>query len=962
MTSYTYFHSKFFAHKITLAGLGDDAFAKSLATARVDMNPHQVDAALFALQSPLSKGVMLADEVGLGKTIEASLVIAQKWAEQKRRILLVVPASLRKQWSQELAEKFSLPSRILDAKTYKELEKSGERPPFDTTKEIVIASYEFVARHAERVGLISWDMVIYDEAHKLRNVYRKSGAKRAKVLKETLSNPFKLLLTATPLQNSLMELYGLVSMIDDRHFGSEFAFKTMYVGQGRSVASIHSLRKRLQPICKRSLRGQVQEAGHINYTNRIARTFDFEAGNEEVKLYEGVSAYLQRENTIGFGQRSNPLLILVARKTLGSSTAAIAQFLDKVIRRLETLNNNDEEILEDIEIIDEIAEELEIETNENGKEEIDQEKLAAEIEELKSYRDLALSIKANAKGEKLIAKLPDVMDEIVNLGGQRKAVIFTESVRTQKYLATLLNENGYDGQVVMMNGSNADPDSRQIYNEWVERHKGTDTVSGSRTADMKAAIVEAFKSDDKSILIATESGAEGINLQFCSLLVNFDLPWNPQRVEQRIGRCHRYGQKIDVLVVNLLNRKNRAEERVYELLESKFQLFNGVFGASDDVLGVIESGVDFEKTVLSILQNARTDEEVQKEFDFLQDELQDKIDKDLKDARTKILTGFDENVVARLRTRKGDIDAVLDRFTQSLMTIAKAELPEAEFSEDDKTRFIHEGQTWSTQWPLAEEQGWQFFRLADCNLAQDLVERAKDRQSPDYPMHLHFSLGSYPMRLSDVEELQGKYGWMKVSKIAVMAAGTLREELILTCFTDQDHQQTMEMVPQETAARFFDLAALEQNIEPAMRVDYEGGDLGIKGIIDDEEKELIGSFRDQINRQNEEWLDEESEKLDAYADDLEKAAEAEIKELEGEIKDAKKALRTATELSMKEKLAEKRKIKNIEAERDDKRLAIFQRRKEIRQEVDNMLDEIADSLDNEAELMHLFTIRWAIDP
>ena len=336
-------------------------------------------------------------------------------------------------------------------------------------------------------------MVIYDEAHKLRNVYRKNGAKRAKVLKEALSKPFKLLLTATPLQNSLMELYGLVSMIDDHHFGSEFAFKTMYVGQGRSVASMHTLRKRLQPISKRTLRGQVQEAGHINYTNRIARTFDFEAGNEEVKLYEGVSAYLQRENTIGFGQRSNPLLILVARKTLGSSTAAIAQFLDKVINRLETLKSNDEEILEDIEIIDEIAEELEIETDDDEQEEIDQEKLAAEIEELKSYRDLALSIKANAKGEKLVAKLPDVMDEIVNLGGQRKAVIFTESVRTQKYLANLLNENGYDDKVVLMNGSNADPDSRKIYNEWLERHKGTDSVSGSRTADMKAAIVEALR-------------------------------------------------------------------------------------------------------------------------------------------------------------------------------------------------------------------------------------------------------------------------------------------------------------------------------------------------------------------------------------------------------------------------------------------------------------------------------------
>lgn len=956
MTPYTHIHSKFFAHKITLSGLGDDAFARSLATARVDMNPHQVDAALYALQSPLSKGVMLADEVGLGKTIEASLVIAQKWAEQKRRILLIVPASLRKQWAQELADKFSLPTRILDAKTYRDLEKSGVKRPFDSNKEILIASYEFVARHADRVGIINWDMVIYDEAHKLRNVYRANGAKRAKVLKEALSKPFKLLLTATPLQNSLMELYGLVSMIDDHHFGSEYAFKSMYVGPGRSVASMHTLRKRLQPICKRTLRGQVQEAGHINYTNRIARTFDFEAGNEEVKLYENVSAYLQREDTIAFGQRSNPLLILVARKTLGSSTAAIAQFLDRVVQRLENLKTTDEELLDDIEIIDEIAEELDEDDSIDEPDEIDQKKLAAEIEELKSYRDLALSIKANAKGEKLIAKLPEVMDEIVKLGGQNKAVIFTESVRTQKYLADLLSENGYSGQVVMMNGSNNDPDSRQIYNNWIEKHKGTDAISGSRASDMKAAIVDAFRSDEKSILIATESGAEGINLQFCSLLVNFDLPWNPQRVEQRIGRCHRYGQKIDVLVVNLLNRKNRAEERVYELLESKFQLFSGVFGASDEVLGIIESGVDFEKSILNIMQNARTDDEVQKEFDFLQENLQEKIDQDLKDARNKIFASFDEQVVAKLRTRKGDIDAVLDNYTRSLITIAKAELPDAKFDDEGRPRFDHNGVTWSTEWPLAEENGWQFFRLADGNLAQDLVERAKARDLTDQEAKMFiFSLSSYPFKLLDLEALQGQSGVMRVSKVSVQLAGTLAERLIITC----QNEKTGQLIPQETAERMFLLASpVEQAADVAVGLDYQNG---WRDELIQLEQGLLGEFRKEINTQNEKWLDEESDKLDAYADDLEKAAEAEIKELEAAIKDAKKALRTATELSMKEKLSEKRKIKSMEASRDEKRLAIFQRRKEIRQEVEDMLDEIADSLDNEAEVEHLFTIRWAID-
>ena len=123
-------------------------------------------------------------------------------------------------------------------------------------------------------------------------------------------------------------------------------------------------------------------------------------------------------------------------------------------------------------------------------------------------------------------------------------------------------------------------------------------------------------------MIATESGAEGINLQFCSLLVNYDLPWNPQRVEQRIGRCHRYGQKIDVTVVNFLNTKNRAEERVFELLDQKFRLFDGVFGASDEVLGVIESGVDFERRVHQIMQTARTAEQIEFALNELTESLQ----------------------------------------------------------------------------------------------------------------------------------------------------------------------------------------------------------------------------------------------------------------------------------------------------------------------------------------------------
>jgi superfamily II DNA or RNA helicase len=182
--------SAFFAHRITLEGMGDDALAQSLSTARVDMNPHQVDAALFALGSPLSKGVILADEVGLGKTIEASLVIAQRWAERRRRILLIVPASLRKQWSQELFDKFSLPSVIIESKRYHQAKKDGTARPFEQPDRIVITSYEFAATKAEDVAHGQWDLVVYDEAHRLRNVYKQGTGLRAKRLRDVTSSFF----------------------------------------------------------------------------------------------------------------------------------------------------------------------------------------------------------------------------------------------------------------------------------------------------------------------------------------------------------------------------------------------------------------------------------------------------------------------------------------------------------------------------------------------------------------------------------------------------------------------------------------------------------------------------------------------------------------------------------------------------------------------------------------------------
>jgi SNF2 family DNA or RNA helicase len=214
----TDYHIKYYANELRKRCSSDslEKLTSALMDAQVDLNPHQIDAALFAFRSPLSKGGILADEVGLGKTIEAGIVISQKWAERKRKILIIVPSSLRKQWNQELQDKFFLPSHILEARSFNLVIKKGKSNPFER-KDIVICSYHFARNKSEFVVPIKWDLVVIDEAHRLRNVY-KSSNKIARTLKETLHNCPKILLTATPLQNSLLELYGLVSFIDDYAF------------------------------------------------------------------------------------------------------------------------------------------------------------------------------------------------------------------------------------------------------------------------------------------------------------------------------------------------------------------------------------------------------------------------------------------------------------------------------------------------------------------------------------------------------------------------------------------------------------------------------------------------------------------------------------------------------------------------------------------------------------------------
>ena len=654
-------------------------------------SPHQVDAALFAFRSPLSKGAILADEVGLGKTIEAGLVISQKWAERQRRILIITPSNLRKQWHQEMNEKFFLPCAILETKSYNAAIRMGSFSPFEPKEDaVVICSYQFARNKAADVHRTPWDLVVIDEAHRLRNVYKPSNI-IANVLKGALQDRHKLLLTATPLQNSLLELFGLVSFIDDHTFGDLKSFRDQFANLSQSQV-FDTLKARLKPICHRTLRRQVTQ--YVPFTKRHAMVEPFDPDEGEDKLYHLVSDYLQRENLQALppGQRS--LMTLVLRKLLASSSFAIAGALTSISNRLKAQLKADEpnltledELDENYESLDETAEEW----GDDPPEPLSPENRAAitaEIADLDEFTRLALSLDHNAKGKALLKALDVAFAKARELGAAEKAIIFTESRKTQSYLLRLLGDSPWAEGIVLFNGSNTDDTSKAIYARWVERHQGSDKITGSRSADMRSALVDYFREQGR-IMIATEAGAEGINLQFCSLVVNYDLPWNPQRIEQRIGRCHRYGQKHDVVVVNFLNRKNEADLRVFQLLDEKFQLFTGVFGSSDEVLGAIESGVDFEKRIAAIYQGCRRPEEIKTAFDALQLELDFEINEAMTATRRKLFENFDDEVRDKLKIRLDDSKAFLNRFERQLIQLTRHELDgHAEFINDSSFNLL----------------------------------------------------------------------------------------------------------------------------------------------------------------------------------------------------------------------------------------------------------------------------------
>lgn len=472
--------------------------------------PHQLEVAKQVVENMNGKAI-LADEVGLGKTIEAGLILKEYMIRGLvKKVLILVPASLVTQWVSELNTKFFIPA-ISQRKSY-----------VWEQYDVVVSSIDTAKRspHREIIFEQNYDLIIIDEAHKLKNNKTKNYE-----FVQSLKKKFCLLLTATPIQNRIEEIFNLVSLLKPGHLGNESAFFEKYKRDARSINDDEHLKELVNKVMIRNRRGDTG----IEWTKRLVETIPIEFTDEERDLYDSISDLRSESDWMTSSQFS----LMTLQREACSSREAVYYTLKNMLKKQESPSTFYQEMIQS---------------------------LIKKVE----------AIQTNTKANKALELIQSAND---------KVIIFTEYRATQMYLQWFLKQHGISS--VPFRGG-----FKRGKKDWMR---------------------ELFQKQAQ-VLIATEAGGEGINLQFCHHIINFDLPWNPMRLEQRIGRIHRLGQEKDVLIYNFAT-KNTVEEHILKLLYEKIHLFEKVVGELDDILTRLEFG-NFEDHMIDIFGHSSSEGEM----------------------------------------------------------------------------------------------------------------------------------------------------------------------------------------------------------------------------------------------------------------------------------------------------------------------------------------------------------------
>ena len=584
-----------------------------------------------------------------------------------------------------------------------------------------------------------------------------------------------------------------------------------------------------------------------------------------------------------------------------------------------------------------------------GKQE--REALEKEIEELKGFHNFAISIEENAKGQALVAALKIGFEKARSIGANEKAIVFTESRKTQEYIIKKLSKTQYGrGGIVLFNGANADDSSKNIYEKWKEKNKHSDVITGSKTADMRSALVDYFK-NKAQIMIATEAASEGINLQFCSLVVNYDLPWNPQRIEQRIGRCHRYGQKHDVVVINFLNRKNAADKRVFELLEQKFHLFEGVFGASDEVLGAIESSVDFEKRVFEIYQKCRSDKEIEEAFNELQEKMSSSISEGMRQAKQNLIENFDEEVIEKLRVSHKNGKDYFNKHQKMFWRLSNHILGKyADFHEGYQFTLkpnnpFHKKAIPAGTYKMVNEgnniENAHIYRLGH-PLALEVFERAK-QEKPHFA-HVVF-VYKPPPKINALKSIIDKSGHLELRCLEIKSFGNVEEHLIISGVTDDG--QSLE---EESCGRIFSLCAFVKESSK----EYGLHDNILNMQYNEKKHELVK----KIDARNAKFFEQQTEKLDFWVEDKKLSLKNKLEQIDRQIVQFKNQEKESGTTS--EKLSFRKKINTLEKSRKKEWKRYDEETIKIQESKDELVSQTEQQMKMEIKEKVIFKIKWSI--
>lgn len=676
-------------------------YAAPQRAARIDPNPHQIEAVIFALSRLREGGCILADEVGLGKTIEAGLVIAQLLAEGARRVLLVGPKPLLGQWRQELAQLFDLESR--------EAEASPDGFQGDGIFLIGREAAGSERGHQALLSSESFDLCVIDEAHEVfAGIYKRFNAvgeydhdsPQARIagrLHDVLRARHTpvLLLTATPIQNSLAELWGLVRYVDPLGtlLGDLPTFREMFCGvdDRRLVEGQEGeLRDRLAVVLQRTLRRQAQDFLEQPFVDRHAKLFEYSMQLAERELYDSVTRYLLEPGIVAFQGSHRQLLLLGFHRRMASSTRALASSLESVAKRLHRMLAGDASHATDAADAQLAAADLEEDdvSPDDAHEtalKFDPQVIKAELQRVEGFIQRAKAVGAeDSKFRALLRALAFVTERAAAGLGTGKLVVFTESLVTQEYLRDRLIESRLvrDQEITLFRGVNDSPRAHEALEVWRAETPQGEGARPSKDIAVRLALVHEFKKKHSRVFISTEAGAKGLNLQFCDTVVNYDLPWNPQRIEQRIGRCHRYGQKHGVTVINFIASDNEAQRLTFEILSQKLELFGTVLSATDEVLhradgpdnGVLASaiGSDFEADLRRIYDRARTLEEVTAELRALRERVSEKrrqFEETHKQTASLIEERFEDHVKSVFKSRKEALPTALAELDRDLVTL-----------------------------------------------------------------------------------------------------------------------------------------------------------------------------------------------------------------------------------------------------------------------------------------------------